>query len=142
MRGATAPAPVPAIETPISIHAPRAGCDRYDGRCDGQLQHFNPRTPCGVRPVVQVYVKVHILISIHAPRAGCDYGNIDSGGDVIISIHAPRAGCDAGGDRRVQPAERFQSTHPVRGATRVGQAVAYIADISIHAPRAGCDYVR
>ena len=33
----------------ISIHAPLAGCDRGDGKHGERVQHFNPRTPCGVR---------------------------------------------------------------------------------------------
>ena len=35
---------------------------------------------------------------------------------VIISIHAPREGCDAY-NRSMQLIDKFQSTHPVRGAT-------------------------
>ena len=40
----------------ISIHAPRAGCDR-ERRCQRCYHlHFNPRTPCGVRllPVLRL----------------------------------------------------------------------------------------
>ena len=101
-------------------------------------------------------------ISIHAPRAGCDDALavrcVMAPG---ISIHAPRAGCDLRrpGDCHCKPDFNprtpcgvrlesllslsiilpFQSTHPVRGATRkVHPADAY-ESISIHAPRAGCD---
>ena len=81
---------------PISIHAPRAGCDCL--RAPSRAMH---------------------PISIHAPRAGCD-SKVDTGGESKnISIHAPRAGCDA---RPARPSARstvFQSTHPVRGATRL-----------------------
>ena len=34
---------------------------------------------------------------------------------------------------------RFQSTHPVRGATQKDVALAIGMSISIHAPREGCD---
>ena len=34
----------------ISIHAPLAGCDRPARRNRQSCAHFNPRTPCGVRP--------------------------------------------------------------------------------------------
>ena len=37
---------------------------------------------------------------------------------------------------------RFQSTHPVRGATRDRMQGFWNAGISIHAPREGCDIVR
>ena len=36
-------------------------------------------------------------------------------------------------------AMRFQSTHPVRGATYNAMQTADKVDISIHAPREGCD---
>ena len=34
----------------------------------------------------------------------------------------------------------FQSTHPLRGATRHGGVCGQVFQISIHAPLAGCDY--
>ena len=37
---------------------------------------------------------------------------------------------------------RFQSTHPVRGATNSHGTTQRLNGISIHAPRAGCDYSR
>ena len=56
----------------ISIHAPLAGCDHgYKGRVQ-VLLHFNPRTPCGVRPPIKELDALHKEISIHAPLAGCD----------------------------------------------------------------------
>ena len=57
--------------------------------------HFNPRTPCGVRPLGHQFELVEATISIHAPHAGCDV--------------AER------GDLRLL--QKFQSTHPMRGAT-------------------------
>ena len=36
---------------------------------------------------------------------------------VVISIHAPREGCDYAEQVDVDRQNRFQSTHPVRGAT-------------------------
>ena len=78
----------------ISIHAPLAGCDRALMMARAVLMHFNPRTPCGVRP-----------------RAGAPLRWQG------ISIHAPLAGCDSR-PRPSPPAwSGFQSTHPLRGAT-------------------------
>ena len=80
--------------------------------------NFNPRTPCGVRPISVGDVVIAAPISIHAPRAGCDvFAAIRMLENSEISIHAPRAGCDARGD--------FE--------------MAVMRVISIHAPRAGCD---
>ena len=79
----------------ISIHAPRVGCDDYHPESFRLGYYFNPRTPCGVRPVFPGNQKEKFPISIHAPRVGCDlYFNTFSMG-IRISIHAPRVGCDA-----------------------------------------------
>ena len=40
------------VGTEISIHAPRVGCDERPGVGPPVVWHFNPRTPCGVRPLV------------------------------------------------------------------------------------------
>ena len=101
-------------------------------------------------------------ISIHAPLAGCDLTPPPPDGGITISIHAPLAGCDAGhgrskhrrGDfnprtpcgvrppssRSAKRPRRFQSTHPLRGATVTSMgARSSTVSISIHAPLAGCD---
>ena len=56
-----------------------------------------------------------------------------------ISIHAPLAGCDARSIRTRGHRDRFQSTHPLRGATGAYGWEEVTSDISIHAPLAGCD---
>ena len=59
-----------------------------------------------------------------------------------ISIHTPREGSDLplfGGQR---DAQSFQSTLPVRGATRVNRLVRGQRLISIHTPREGSDAMR
>ena len=100
-------------------------------------------------------------ISIHAPLAGCDGWHITAPTLFDISIHAPLAGCDCAtglsrpralhfnprtpcGVRLVvihsdTPTIPFQSTHPLRGATKVSRVVHCLRRISIHAPLAGCD---
>ena len=67
------------------------------------MRNFNPRTPCGVRLVGR---KITVCVS-------------------VISIHAPHAGCDQNGQCRIHPRVRFQSTHPMRGATHC----AYVLDV-------------
>ena len=55
----------------------------------------------------------------------------------------PRTPCGVRHDRFLafdRRRARFQSTHPVRGATLVFRCSASRRGISIHAPRAGCDY--
>ena len=59
-----------------------------------------------------------VAISIHAPREGCDTGpQIHDRRQGGISIHAPREGCDDDTAKSIQENLKFQSTHPVRGAT-------------------------
>ena len=169
----------------ISIHAPRAGCDRSplwprrnlpyfnprtpcgvrppDAKSGSILYaNFNPRTPCGVRPDLLVAIGITWDISIHAPRAGCDCDDAPDKPTDDISIHAPRAGCDDTTSAKEVGHYKFQSTHPVRGATRycrnqIDRMQNFNprtpcgvrrgrwhrgpspARISIHAPRAGCD---
>ena len=84
-------------------------------------------------------IRKPLIISIHAPHAGCDIFA------VRIALHLihfnPRTPC---GVRRCSfalssPSSSFQSTHPMRGATRLCVAFARLLYISIHAPHAGCD---
>ena len=57
-------------------------------------------------------------ISIHAPHAGCDHHPGDGQDAYLsISIHAPHAGCDSDRSAHGYRLLRFQSTHPMRGAT-------------------------
>ena len=123
----------------ISIHAPRAGCDKRAFMSVCAIGYFNPRTPCGVRPSSSIPIFVNTIFQSTHPVRGATYFVRFSivGGN--ISIHAPRAGCDGAtlvivvlmpnfnprtpcGVRLEQSVVKtvllqFQSTHPVRGAT-------------------------
>ena len=146
----------------ISIHAPRAGCDHRSQRPKGRWIYFNPRTPCGVRPsqrttagrtqyfnprtpcgVRLVKRRENAVFDYFNPRTPCGVRPtmtiiVDS--REHISIHAPRAGCDGFDEHSPSKWSKFQSTHPVRGATNFYVfRCASALRISIHAPRAGCD---
>ena len=139
MRGATSRRGSCTKLQKISIHAPHAGCDA--GRRN----------------------RIHVdHISIHAPHAGCDY--YDPTPEQARRDFNPRTPCGVrqnSGHLYRQPVG-FQSTHPMRGATRIrGASGNRRADfnprtpcgvrldtgtksftrrrISIHAPHAGCD---
>mgnify|MGYP002745897190 CR=1 FL=1 len=81
----------------------------------------------------------------------------------MVSIHAPREGCDVSFPFRHLTPQKFQFTHPGRGATHLrtsGQRLfpcfnsrtpggvrrcsalsnCYTKSVSIHAPREGCDF--
>ena len=116
MRGATAVGLAATLLARISIHAPRAGSDAPAHLLQQPDFYFNPRSPCGERP------------SPHMRRFRPRYFN-------------PRSPC---GERRdMQPTDTlidtFQSTLPVRGATRATRRPRNGVRISIHAPRAGSD---
>ena len=78
-------------------------------------------------------------ISIHAPHAGSDPGRSLPGPS---EIHFnPRSPCGERPQRVWAKGRqaRFQSTLPMRGATRDWVKAREICDISIHAPHAGSD---
>ena len=125
----------------ISIHAPRAGCDFQQNSVACFLVDFNPRTPCGVR---RNFAYVAGEDSDFNPRTPCGVRRqvrpIWLSQLQFQSTHPVR-----GATRKTRQAnrpERFQSTHPVRGATPSVMPDAFIHVISIHAPRAGCDHPR
>ena len=58
-------------------------------------------------------------ISIHAPHTGRDGLSADQFmGSLVISIHAPHTGRDRPPAPDPLPCAPFQSTRPIRGATR------------------------
>ena len=131
------------INHPISIHAPREGCDRKafksiskakhfnprtprgvrqgpSGRCSRDSDNFNPRTPRGVRPRPPPSLCHSQSISIHAPREGCDQtGGRRSYPESNFNPRTPR-GVRHTARRELLSCLQFQSTHPARGATLVG----------------------
>ena len=105
--------------TPVSIHAPREGCDLHLQRPSPSPRScFNSRTPGGVR---HIYGGIHRILrgfNSRTPggvrRAGSEAQGV--GGEV--SIHAPREGCDYWLANVALFVVVFQFTHPGRGATR------------------------
>ena len=77
-----------------------------------------------------------IKISIHAPHAGRDDGETEFKRSLSISIHAPHAGRDPSAACVSSCKEGFQSTRPMRGATR-GRTVSLMANRNFN-PRAPC----
>ena len=116
MRGATGFQHEPDLAVEISIHAPHAGRDGYS-RHDAHDHE----------------------ISIHAPHAGRDL--VDVRGMSFAGNFNPRAPCGARRGYRTPEynAKVFQSTRPMRGATRDLGQLGQQQRISIHAPHAGRD---
>ena len=117
LRGATRLAVSVCSAAAISIHAPLAGCDSRYIRPARRAMNFNPRTPCGVR-----LNNPFILLSCENfnPRTPC--GVRPPEGEVISrelqfqSTHPLRGATKQMNDDG--SALEFQSTHPLRGATR------------------------
>ena len=124
-------------------------------------RNFNPRSPCGERPrKIYLHVTKRIFQSTLPMRGATAHGKTISA-FAEISIHAPHAGSDAKsatraaqrfdfnprspcGERRSTSGGStvvtlFQSTLPMRGATRVFVYIIPGITISIHAPHAGSD---
>ena len=96
LRGATCTKAKKGGGGSISIHAPLAGCDMFANEQVLFDCHFNPRTPCGVRP------------DIYLPLAGTT---------AFQSTHPLRGATGRG--CLISHLVKFQSTHPLRGATWV-----------------------
>ena len=145
----------------ISIHAPLAGCDpRSCLRISGTqhfnprtpygvrraprsacscLRHFNPRTPCGVRRQCSGRLHGHRHFN---PRTPCGVrrpaGSAVIEG-IVISIHAPLAGCDLDHDGGKRTSRNISIHAPLAGCDLTSVAGLPEVSISIHAPLAGCD---
>ena len=105
-----------------------------------QSLYFNPRAPCGARPLPPGILSWPGSISIHAPLAGRDrVPSRLSNPFTDISIHAPLAGRDLILFFVFVALLLFQSTRPLRGATLLSPLSEDRLKISIHAPLAGRD---
>ena len=101
---------------------------------------FNPRAPCGARPhpTAATYTSTGFN-----PRAPC--GARQWGLYTVVNKKGfnPRAPCGARrrGTWAISEEDKFQSTRPVRGATRPEYDSVQSEFVSIHAPRAGRDMI-
>ena len=102
----------------ISIHAPLAGCDlcrSLEAVCSA---YFNPRTPCGVRRHIVLRCRD---VGHFNPRTPCGVRRcpcpLPLSHVIFQSTHPLRGATRSWNSERL--ALRFQSTHPLRGATFV-----------------------
>ncbi len=79
-------------------------------------------------------------VSIHAPWEGCDNEFTLHTTSQVVSIHAPWEGCDYLSLLNYYYPQRFQFTHPGKGATTEELFKQHLKRVSIHAPWEGCDY--
>ena len=140
LRGATSILRDEWLPWGISIHTPLAGSDSTRSGCrQSKTSNFNPHSPCGERPNAFRHIRNHRLISIHTPLAGSDSTWTRTASR--SSDFNPHSPC---GERPVTfsgglAITEFQSTLPLRGATRFPEPVREQTRISIHTPLAGSD---
>ena len=147
----------------ISIHVPRAGCDPATLSTRSPCPHFNPRTPCGVRPSAIILSRscpryfnprtpcgVRLGSTVPTkkhnyhfnPRTPCGVRLLLTGTQQLNQYFNPRTPCGVRlcTSRSWRLTVIFQSTYPVRGATPFLACSSSHVVISIHVPRAGCDH--
>ena len=130
-----------------------------DERLDAAVvRDFNPRSPCGERPVRDSPIWPYWNFNPRSPcgerrficsreKASADFNPRSPCGerpraawvhfvDITISIHAPRVGSDLDAMRAANAIFAFQSTLPVWGATRFSNSIAG-ADSNFN-PRSPC----
>ena len=143
---------------------PRSPCGERLESCDpggGVHGNFNPRSPCGERHVILAPWDLLPPFQSTLPMRGATWHHWSGDHHLDISIHAPHAGSDKNsppwpirsryfnprspcGERQgaalcFSPLGRFQSTLPMRGATKIQPRLDHGPLISIHAPHAGSD---
>ena len=139
LRGATPVLAGCPVYRGISIHAPLTGSDINATPLAKSPINFNPRSPYGERPGRVLHLTKCLGISIHAPLTGSD--NWTAWPEMPTRYFNPRSpyGERLSGKISVSTAFQFQSTLPLRGATRHSQPRYNIHQISIHAPLTGSD---
>ena len=161
VRGATTLTVDGLLQEAISIHAPREGSDTRLNAGDIPMAGFQSTLPVRGATLTALIATPDDPISIHAPREGSDNQKKLQSKIYHISIHAPREGSDRQIPQPTMTSQSFQSTLPVRGATKrpkipthpprfqstlpvrgatlgAERETEYMA-ISIHAPREGSD---
>ena len=103
----------------ISIHAPLAGSDLPARPYTNPRRNFNPRSPCGERPLGLIPYDMALVFQSTLPLRGATLSASVVGLGFI-----------------------FQSTLPLRGATGAFPSPSPSSHISIHAPLAGSDFTR
>ena len=139
LRSATVRTPFDLHLKSVSIHALLAECDSRRLIQGGGLQSFNPRTPCGVRPMRTNTKTAAIWFqSTHSLRSATPDG-INRVSKRNVSIHALLAECDSHTISFMFYTVKFQSTHSLRSATKDQGRAKEIDEVSIHALLAECD---
>ena len=105
------------LKASISIHAPHARCDDNLRNSICQRRHLNPRTPCEVRRCERCFKSHGFYFN---PRTPCEVRPYLQKIPAANSNFNPRTPCEVRQptETRIYSTDKFQSTHPMRGATK------------------------
>ena len=108
----------PFLLDDISIHAPHTGRDQRAIDPCVFCMDFNPRAPYGARRWPPEYSGAAQTISIHAPHTGRDFVPLGTAASVgVFQSTRPIRGATKWKNGQLLT-HTFQSTRPIRGATR------------------------
>ena len=131
--------PPPRKTMRVSIHALLAECD-YAAFHQGLIHIcFNPRTPCGVRPIPAWRHPALHSVSIHALLAECDQWTMATSRRPTSFNPRTPCGVRLRGSICLSVEFQFQSTHSLRSATDNPGTIKPLKEVSIHALLAECD---
>ena len=138
LRGATAGQKNVSSASAISTHAPLAGRDSTPASWATSSTDFNPRAPCGARPIRPLPRRHRRNFN---PRAPCGARRLRRDLDLRQPVFQPTRPLRGatGRELREPRRKRFQPTRPLRGATAVVLVHPRLIVISTHAPLAGRD---
>ena len=127
----------------ISTHAPLAGRDERKNQEQkiGQT-YFNPRAPCGARPLLAGHVSYPYLFQPTRPLRGATFSVFCQCDVLPISTHAPLAGRDFFKFQSVQRRAHFNPRAPCGARPLTVTVLPSVYHISTHAPLAGRDGLR
>ena len=137
-RGATQHSQHAPHHSPISTHAPRTGSDDYQMPLSCLRRYFNPRSPHGERPTLNVLLMVVGDFNPRSPHGERPMWQKDAQGAWVFQPTLPARGATGKAETATKK-ERFQPTLPARGATQQLRDAVKSAEISTHAPRTGSD---
>ena len=132
----------PLLKRFVSIHALLVECDAYCHVKRRASRCFNPRTPCGVRPMPLKPRKRRVSFqSTHSLWSATD--GTGRPGSIVRSFN-PRTPCGVRPRAAISSFSclRFQSTHSLWSATHLSVRLQVFRMVSIHALLVECDRAR
>ena len=119
---------------------PAWGATSFSAGVQSSCTYFNPRAPCGARPLLGVFLRGVGVISVHAPRVGRDGKEYTVSGTLMV-FQSTRPVWGATMSAMSFPARpcHFNPRAPCGARPRVSSHENDVVKISIHAPRVGRD---